>query len=162
MNQKRRIATAPRFLPTLLVALATGSYAASPEPAVRITGRLFIPDRSVNDLVLSVEVEDACLYAEVTENGWFTILLPKGALANLAFMKPGHLTKEVVIDTKSAFSGDRSVKRDRELEFDVVMVPEAKHPGQSYIGPVGSVGYANGSGLVRVRHDRRLSASKSR
>lgn len=162
MKTQRRISIEAVLLIALFALIALGSFAAPTEHEVLLTGRLHTPDRSARDLVLSVEVEGACLYAKVSDNGHFSIVVPPGSKATLSFIKPGHLTKEVFIDTESAFAGTRSVKHERKLEFDVVMVPESRHPGQSYMGPVGSVGFTKGSGTLRVRHAVQLTPVKFR
>lgn len=162
MNTQRRITVEAMLLLALFALIALGSVAAPAERTVRLTGHLHTPVRTTADLILSVEVDGSCRYAEVSASGRFLVEVPSGATATLSFMQPGHLTKEVVIDTESAFAGSRAAKQDRRLEFDVVMEPEAKHAGQSFVGPVGSVGFIKGSGTVRVRHARQLSAADLR
>lgn len=162
MKTQRRPSIEALLLLALFALIALGSFASPAGQEVLLTGRLLAADRDASDLVLSVEVEGSCLYAKVTESGRFSIVVPPGSMATLSFIKPGHLTKEVIIDTESAFAGTRAVKHERKLEFDVVMVPEEKHPGQSFIGPVGSVGFIKGSGTLRVRHAQQLSAIENR
>lgn len=162
MNRQRRITIEALLVLALIALVALGSFAAPTGQAVLLSGRLLASDHSAHDLVLSVEVEGSCLFAEVSSRGRFSIAVPPGSKAILSFIKPGHLTKEVVIDTESAFGGSRAAKRARKLEFDVVMEPEQKHPGQRFTGPVGSVGFMKGSGALRVRHAPQLTAVEAR
>lgn len=158
MKPQRRITIEAVLLIALFALIALGSFAAPMDREVLLSGKLLTPDRSTRDMVLSVEVEGACLYAKISDNGHFSIVVPPGSKATLSFIKPGHLTKEVFIDTESAFAGTRSSKYERKLEFDVVMVRESNHPSQSFIGPVGSIGFVQGSGSLRVRHQAKLTA----
>lgn len=119
---------------------------------VVFTGWLRVEDHNVDDLVLVVEVAESCLYAEVLPNGRFTATVPVGSQARLAFIKPGHLTKEVDLDTRNSMSNSKAARANRTVKFDVVLEPEAKRPGRKYEGPVGSLGFNKGTGSTRVRH----------
>lgn len=122
-----------------------------PEEVV-FTGWLRVEDRNVNDLVLVVEVADQCLYAEVLPSGRFIVAVPVGSKALLAFIKPGHLIKEVELDTRNSMANRKAMRANRTVEFDVVLEPESKRPGRAYDGPVGSLAFNRGTGSTKVRH----------
>jgi len=119
---------------------------------VVFTGWLRVEDRNVDDLVLVVETAESCLYAEVLPSGRFTIAVPAGSQARLAFIKPGHLTKEVELDTRNSMPTRKAMRANRTVKFDVVLEPEEKRPGRKYDGPVSSLGFNKGSGSTKVRH----------
>ncbi len=126
---------------------------------ILISGRLISDDRHMDDAVLVVELEgEHCLFAELFDNGQFFFRLPVGAKATLVFMKPGHLPKEVTVDTRNALNTAKAVKENRNVKFEVVLEPESKRPGRKYEGPVGSIQFVNGTGTMKVRHDLRVVA----
>ena len=119
---------------------------------VVFTGWLRVEDRNVNDVVIAVEVADQCLYAEVLPSGRFIIVVPAGSQARLAFFKPGHLTKEVELDTRNSMPTRKAARANSTVKFDVVLEPEQKRPGRRYDGPVGSLAFNKGTGSTKVRH----------
>lgn len=126
---------------------------------VTITGHLLADDQPLNDAVLVVELSgNSCLRSELRANGQFKFRVPVGAKARLFFLKPGYLTKEVLVDTKNAMNTDRARSLNKKVEFDVVLDEELQHVGETYIGPVGHITFVNGTGLMRVRHDERMVA----
>ncbi|MBL7981746.1 MAG: hypothetical protein JNL52_08020 [Flavobacteriales bacterium] len=162
--EKRVHLTFEAALLVALFALFGLSLFASPTGAVvkdeiLITGRLLAEDRHMDDAVLVVELEgDRCLFAELYDNGQFFFRLPVGAKATLLFMKPGHLPKEVTVDTRNALNTPKAVKENRKVKFEVVLESEEQRPGRRYDGPVGSIRFVNGSGTMKVMHDLRVVA----
>lgn len=141
-----------------LIAIAATAAPRGPQGVV-FTGWLRVEDRNVNDLVLVVEVADQCLYAEVLPNGRFILAVPAGAQAVLAFIKPGHLIKEIAIDTRNSAPDAKAARKQRTVKFDVVLEPEQKRPGRHYDGPVGSLGFHKGTGTTKVRHTLNVVAA---
>ncbi|MBK8499050.1 MAG: hypothetical protein IPL52_09580 [Flavobacteriales bacterium] len=130
----------------------------APEEVI-FTGWLHVDDNSVDDLVLVVTVdEDRCLYAEVEGSGRFVISVPVGCRAMLSFFKPGHLTKEVEIDTRNSMNTSKAQRANKKVKFDVVMEAVEKRPGRKYEGPVGSLSFVRGTGTMKVKHDLRVVA----
>ena len=154
--QKRTHLTLEAALLTALLALLGLSLFGNPTTVteeVMITGRLHMDDDSAEDVVLVVEVNgERCLHAEVFSNGRFTISVPLGAKANLQFFKPGHLPKAVLVDTRNALNTRKAQRVNRKVKFDVVLEPERNRPGRGYTEPVGSIGFVNGTGTMKVRH----------
>lgn len=132
-----------------------------PEDVV-FTGWLRVEDHNVEDLVIMVEVAESCLYAEVLPTGRFTVAVPVGERALLAFIKPGHITKEVELDTRYSMANNKAARGNRTVKFDVVLEPEAKRPGRKYDGPVGSLGFHKGTGSTKVRHNLSVVADDQR
>jgi len=126
---------------------------------VVFTGWLRVEDRNVDDLVLVVEVADHCLYAEVLPSGRFIVAVPVGSQARLAFIKPGHLTKEIDLDTRNSMPNQKAARANRNVKFDVVLEAESKRPGRSYDGPVGTLGFHKGTGTTKVRHTLNVVAA---
>ena len=124
---------------------------------VTIVGRLHADSADLADAVLVVEVEqEHCLRSVLLRNGRFNFEVPVGARARLLFVKPGFHTKEVVVDTQHALCSDRARKLNDKVKFDVVLEPLAEHPNETYAGPVGSIHFVKGTGLIRVKHDGRM------
>lgn len=144
----------------LLLGLCGSATAAPPgtppaEEAVVLTGWLHVDDYSMADVVLEVHVNGAVRKASVSETGRFSVSLPADVEAVLRFEKPGHLSKEVLVDTRHA--GDGSFEqRTRRLKFAVIMQLERHMGNWTYNGPVGSIGFEQGGGCVAVQHDRNL------
>ena len=159
---KRTKPTIEAVLLTILLGILGFSLFATPAPAARdqvvLTGWLHVEDRTVDDLVLSVEVADNCLYAEVESTGRFTVVVPVGYQVTLSFSKPGHLPKEVVIDTRYSMMTEKAQRTNRKVKFDVVMEPLEKRPGRKYDGPVGSLSFFRGTGTMKVKHNLRVVA----
>ena len=101
-------------------------------------------------------MSDICLYAGVESPGRFTVVLPVGHQVTLSFSKPGHLPKEVVIDTRYSMMTEKAQRANRKVKFDVVMEPLEKRPGRKYDGPVGSLSFFRGTGTMKVKHNLRV------
>ena len=158
---KRAHITLEAALLTALLALLGLSLLANPTydaEQVVITGWLHVEDSRVDDVLLVVEVDGVlCQPALVQGNGRFVIGLPAGSKATLQFSKPGHLPKEVLVDTRNALNTPQARRANRRVKFDVVLEPERARPGHAYAGPVGSIGFVNGTGTMRVRHHKRFA-----
>jgi hypothetical protein len=122
------------------------------EGAVVLTGWLHVEDHTMADVVLEVEVNGVVRYAHVAENGRFTISLPAGTEATLRFEKPGHLSKELLVDTRHSRDGAAG-QRTRRVKFAVIMQLERFMGKWTYNGPVGSIGFEAGGGCLAVQHD---------
>ncbi len=85
--------------------------------------------------------------------------LPANAEAILRFEHPGHLPKEVVVDTH--FAGDGEVgQHTRHISFAVVLEPERHMAGLDYAGPVGNIGFDKGGGCAVITRERKLVPSR--
>ncbi len=152
-------------LAALLALFGLSVFAAPTNEApdrVLLTGWLHVEDRTVEDLVLVVELDgEHCLYAEVRGSGRFIVEVPANSRAVLRFDKPGHLSKEVVVDTRNALASSKAQRANRRIDFDVVLEPEEKRPGRRYDGPVGSLRFVKGTGSMKVGHDLRVVAAEA-
>ncbi len=162
--EKRVSLSCEAALLTALCALIGLSLFGTPAPAVvrdevLITGWLHVSDDHVNDAILVVELEgEHCLYTKLEFNGRFAFTVPVNAKARLVFLKPGHLPKEVEVDTRNALNTPKAERMNRKVEFDVVLESEEQRPGRRYDGPVGSITFVNGTGTMKVRHDLQVVA----
>ena len=73
----------------------------------------------------------------------------------LRISKPGHLTKEVVVDTHHVNDGGFDGKQ-RHVSCAVILQAKDHMAGLTYPGPVGTIGFDDGGGCMTVEHDRRL------
>lgn len=128
---------------------------------VTLTGWLHVDDYDFDDATVQVEVNGDVQTAHVSKTGRFDISLPAGTEATLRFEHPGHLTKEVVVDTRHARDG--YVGRDvRHVRFAVILEQERYMGGNIYAGPVGNIGFDKDGGCLTVQHTRKLVVGRSR
>lgn len=125
---------------------------------VWISGILLVPDDSMEDVELLVELDNgACDQARLRKNGRFDLFIPAGSIARLIYKKPHHITKEVLIDLSDLDQRSAQLK-ERKVEFDVILVHEKELPGIGYDGPVGSIDMIGSSRMIKVTHHERLIA----
>lgn len=146
----------------MFLSLPTSVSAGPPaQRTVLLTGWLHVEDYTMEDVVLRIRVGTTTRTASVAESGRFTVELPADTKAVLRFEKPGHLAKEVVVDTRHAGAGDFN-QRSRHVKFAVIMQLERHMAGLTYPGPVGTLAFDEGGGCLAVSHDRNLVPAKQR
>lgn len=145
----------------VLVIVSSAGVQGAPPPAsratdatVQITGWLHVEDLTMKDVLLEVEVQGTVRMAHVSESGKFTFDLPGGTAATLRFEKPGHVTKEVTVDTHNVQDGSFTANKRRHVKLAVVMELERFMAGLTYAGPVGNIAFEQGGGCVAVAHTR--------
>lgn len=147
----------PWFIPFILVIILTfvaslTLHADAPENVV-IRGWLFTEDHDMSDAQVVVVLNDeSCVRSVLLKNGRFEFELPVGAKARLFFEKPGHLTKEVLVDTRNALNTARARKLNKTVKFDVVLEGVDEAAEKIYAVPVGRIGFVNGTGTMKVMH----------
>ena len=144
-----------------VLAVATPPTPPPAEEAVILTGWLQVASLSMKDAIVEVVVNGTRQIAPVSEAGRFTVSLPADAEVVLRFEKPGHLTKEVMVDTRHAREGKEGHKR-RHVKFGVVLELERWMGGLTYAGPVGAIGFEQGGGCLAVAHDRSMVPAEHR
>ena len=145
---------------TIAILLSNGLSASGPpasplDEAVVITGWLQTQDLTMVGAVVSIEVNGEYQSTTVPESGRFELTLPANVEATLRFEKPGHLPKEVVVDTHHVNDGGFD-GRTRHVKFAVILELERRMGGLTYPGPVGSLGFDKDGGCLAVAHDRTL------
>lgn len=143
---------------TMLALPAALAFAATPphvEEAVILTGWLHADDLTMTDVVVHVEMDGSTWSANVTEGGKFSITLPANAKATLRIEKPGHLPKEVTVNTHNVHEGEAGKQRVRRISFAVILDPVRRMAGLVYPGPVGGITFDQGGGCLAVAHDRK-------
>ena len=73
----------------------------------------------------------------------------------LRFEKPGHVSKEVKVDTRHVLRGGPD-QRKRKISFAVILELECRMGGPTDARPVANIGFAPEGGCVAVEHDRQL------
>jgi hypothetical protein len=104
---------------------------------------------------VEVEVNGNVQTMHVSKTGRFSLSLPAGLEAVLRFEHPGHLTKEVLVDTHFARTGEPG-KHKRHIRFAVILELECLLNNQHYAGPVGSITFDKEGGCAAVDHNRKL------
>ncbi len=161
----------PLFIAATQMALfttaITPSRAAGPPPAsafeeaVELTGWLHVEDFDFDDATVLLEVNGQISSVPISKTGRIDISLPVGTDALLRFEHPGHLTKEVLVDTHHARDG--YVGRDvRHVRFAVILEETRLMAGMDYAGPVGNVGFDKDGGCLAIEHTRKLVVGRSR
>ena len=159
--EKRIISHLRTALCTTFIGLACAGVQASSPPsspmdeAVVITGWLQSQDLTMVGAVVSIEVNGEYQSTTVPESGRFELTLPADVEAILRFEKPGHLPKEVVVDTHHVNDGGFD-GRTRHVKFAVILELVRRMGGLIYPGPVGSLGFDKDGGCMAVAHDRSL------
>ncbi|MCB0765054.1 MAG: hypothetical protein R2815_05600 [Flavobacteriales bacterium] len=125
------------------------------QETVILTGWLHVEDLSMKDVQLEVVVNGSSRFNAISETGRFVVELPTDTKALLRFEKPGHLTKEVIVDTHNSKDGEVG-QHTRRLKLAVIMQLEKHMGGQTYAGPVGAIAFDEGGGCVAITHDRAL------
>jgi hypothetical protein len=167
MEQRNNLPGIGSLCAALMMLVSIGLRAAGPpasplDEAVVITGWLQTQDLTMVGAVVSIEVNGEYHTTTVPESGRFDVSLPADVEAVLRFEKPGHLPKEVVVDTHHVNDGDFD-GRTRHVKFAVVLELERRMGGLTYPGPVGSLGFDKDGGCLAVAHDRTLvPASRDR
>lgn len=171
-NENQTEAMEKRIIPQLksglcaaLSMLSCMAFAATPpssppgpaaDEAVILTGWLHVEDYSMAGVLVTVEVNGEVHTSTVTtESGRFDLVLPADVEAVLRFEKPGHLPKEVTVDTRHSRDGEAG-RKIRHVKFAVILELERLMGGLTYAGPVGSIGFDPDGGCLAVEHDREL------
>ena len=81
--------------------------------------------------------------------------LPAGTEAVLHFKSPGHLTKDLIVDTRYVNEG-KFAKEKRHVKFAVVLELERHLYGFHYDGAAGNIGFDKEGGCMSVEHTRKL------
>lgn len=129
------------------------------EEAVILTGWLHVDDQDMADVTLMVKVNGRTRPSGVSSNGRFTVSLPRDADVVLRFEKPGHVPKELVVDTRHARTGEQG-HRTRRVKLAVTMDPERHMADLTYAGPVGTLSFDEGGGCLAVQHSRKTTRTE--
>ncbi len=124
---------------------------------VLICGRVVSPYTDMSDVLVLAELPDGSFQGSRSgESGRFTVSLPLEAEVRLRFRKAGHVEKIVTVDTRNAVDGRRARRLSRGVKFDVELLPEERLSGFTYDGPVGTISFVRGSGLMKVTYHEQL------
>lgn len=139
-----------------------GSFAApgSNLDAVHITGWVHVEDIGFEKTKVLLHIKGEEHWVPITPMGRFDIDLPVGAEAVLRFEHPGHLAKEVVVDTHDANAGEFE-DGTRRLRMAVILELERLMAGQKYAGPVGNIAFDKDGGCVALDHTRRMVVGRT-
>ncbi|MBK6628277.1 MAG: hypothetical protein IPJ87_07055 [Flavobacteriales bacterium] len=138
---------------------------ADPPPAplasttVELIGWLHVEALSFDQATVEVQVGGSVHTATVSRTGRFDVLLPADTEVLVRFEHPGHLSKEVVVDTHHA-ERSHDGKGPRQLRMGVVLELEKRMGGLAYAGPVGRLAFDAEGGCVAVEHTRRMTPAR--
>lgn len=123
--------------------------------AVQLTGWLHLEDLTFEYAEVVLEMNGEQYTTRVSKTGRFDVSLPAGTEAVLHFKSPGHLTKDLIVDTRYVNEGEFAEKK-RHVRFAVVLELERHLYGFHYEGPVGNIGFEKDGGCMAVEQTRRL------
>ncbi len=129
---------------------------------VQLTGWLHVDDLEMRDVDLVVSVNGAQSRVRVNNSGRFEVNLPGESAVTLRFEKPGHVAKEITVDTRNLQDGGFDGQRKRQVKMAVIMEQERYMGGLTFAGPVGRIGFEQGGGCVAVEHTRTTEPAKRR
>lgn len=131
---------------------------------VLISGRVVVPGGDPSTVMVLAEWPDGTIHGNwCATSGRFTVALPLEAEVRLRFKQNGHVEKVVTVDTRHAADGRSARRVSRGVRFDVELVPEEHLAGFSYDGPVGTISFIPGSGLMKVvYHEQLIQLSSTR
>ncbi|QQR86273.1 MAG: hypothetical protein IPJ76_17045 [Flavobacteriales bacterium] len=157
----RNLTLVPTMLAFALMA-STSSFAAPGNTldAVHITGWVHVEDIGFEKTRVLLHIKGEEHWVPITPMGRFDIDLPVGAEAVLRFEHPGHLAKEVLVDTHGANAGEFE-DGTRRLRMAVILELERLMAGQKYAGPVGNIAFDKDGGCVAVDRTRRMVVGRT-
>lgn len=142
-----------------LLALMSLSMFAAPGTSgkeVLVSGWLIMDAGNAHDVLVVVELDgELCMPVKLRSNGKFSVALPAGSQAVMRFSKPGHLTKEVVVDTRNAAGHQAQDYKATKVHFGVELSAEEGNSHCGHAGPVGTVAFKRGTGAIAVKHHKR-------
>lgn len=119
---------------------------------ISLIGFLHVSDECMDDVVLAVKLDGVSQQVPISKTGRFMMDLPSDVDATLHFEKPGHVAKDVTVDTHYAGMGWPG-QDNRQVKFAVILHPERAMAGLRYPGPVGSIGFDPTNGSLTTTHD---------
>jgi hypothetical protein len=125
------------------------------DDAVVITGWVHVEDLSFDNTRVQLEVNGEVHLVPLTPLGRFDVNLPVGTEAVLRFEHPGHMPKEVMVNTHDARAGGFR-EETRRVRLAVILEEERLMGGLRYAGPVGNIGFDKDGGCVAVGHTRQM------
>ena len=143
----------PASLAFVTSVLASTAFADGRE-LIEIRGRILLTDGFLNGTVLIVVVNETdCVPYDLSPDGHFAVSIPIDTKASIRFEKDGYMSKDVVIDTRNAMRTKEAERKNKLVKFDVELQSEPRNE-RMYAGPVGSITFTRGTGLMLVRYDR--------
>ena len=134
-------------------------YTPPADDAVAVTGWVHVEDLSFDATTVELEVNGEVQRVPLSNMGRFDLVLPADAHVVLRFEHPGHLPKEVLVDTHHARAG-MFREQTRHVRFAVIMELKQNMAGFTYVGPVGNIGFDKDGGCVAVDHTRKLMVGR--
>lgn len=125
------------------------------DEAVELTGWLHVDDLGFEQTDVQLQMNGASYYVPVSRTGRVDVALPVGVEAVLHFSHPGHVAKEITIDTRFAQAGEFA-KHLRHIQFAVILEKDYFHEGIAYAAPVGTMSFDEQGGCLAVAHDNKI------
>lgn len=119
---------------------------------ISLVGFLHVSDECMDDVMLAVKLDGISQQVPISKTGRFMMNLPGDVDAILHFEKPGHVAKDVTVDTHYAGMGWPG-QETRQVKFAVILHPERAMAGLRYPGPVGSISFDSNNGSLTATHD---------
>ncbi|MFZ1689251.1 MAG: hypothetical protein WAU70_17640 [Flavobacteriales bacterium] len=145
---------APSALACMLILLLSiiSWNAAKAQGQVVIKGVLSSPEEIISRQTATlIGTDGEGIHVPLRSNGHFKLSLPADQVHVLRFSKPGCVTKQVRIDTRSACK--KHPGKDRLVEFEVILHEADGLEIEQYAGAVGEINFHKSNGRMKVQRD---------
>ncbi|HEY0978226.1 MAG TPA: hypothetical protein VGE21_12215 [Flavobacteriales bacterium] len=147
-------------LSTLELCAASPARGTTDVHAVQLTGWLHVEADGFQETTVEVEVNGVQFPVPVTRSGRFDLSLPLDVEVVVRFAHPGHLTKELTVDTHNSRTGTPG-KHKRKLQFAVILQDAEVMSGFDYDGPVGNISFDAQGGCTVIDHTLKLRPGRN-
>ena len=133
---------------TLIAACITLSIAAGAQTFVTFTGDVRMPDQDLHPVRMTVSDGHETMDVVLGRNGAYSFHIPVKERVTLTLESPGHITKEVTIDTHGVPEARGLFARTVRVAFDLELERQPDDLHLCYAGPVGHIAFAENDGIT--------------
>ncbi|MBK6627032.1 MAG: hypothetical protein IPJ87_13595 [Flavobacteriales bacterium] len=133
---------------TLIAACITLSIAAGAQTFVTFTGDVRMPDQDLHPVRMTVSDGHETMDVVLGRNGAYSFHIPVNERVTLTLESPGHITKEVSIDTHGVPEASGLFARTVRVAFDLELERQPDEMQLCYTGPVGAIAFTENDGTI--------------
>lgn len=133
---------------TLIAACITLSIAAGAQTFVTFTGDVRMPDQDLHPVRMSISDGAESMDVVLGHNGAYSFHIPVNERVTLTLESPGHITKEITIDTHGVPEAKGMFARTQRVAFDLELERQPDELKLCYTGPVGAIAFHDIEGKV--------------
>ncbi|MBV6406109.1 MAG: hypothetical protein IT228_07880 [Flavobacteriales bacterium] len=133
---------------TLIAAGITLSIAAGAQTYVTFTGAVHMPDQELHAVRMTVSDGSETMDVMLGRHGSYSFHIPVNERVVLTLESPGHITKEVEIDTHGVPEANGLFARNVRVAFDLELERQPDDVLLCYAGPVGRISFQGSEGRI--------------